>query len=216
MTTPRCRANVPSECRNHGTNSKLSALKEQAQEAVLADDLSTYLQIQEKMSRITDDEMPDSEKYPFLVYGTLRPSGTNYEPFLGGSTESEKDVRIKGFNMYAGKGYPFLTSGSREVTATLVYVKPDEYDDVLGGLDYLEGYLDEGHPNNHYDRVKHTFPDDDGNKVTAWLYVASPHTQSYVEHSLPVLEEGDWIEHAKKEREKQPVKELTFEEWMDE
>lgn len=134
-------------------------------------------------------------QYPVLVYGTLRPGGSNYSYFLDGATMLETNVRIDGFTMLAGSGYPYLIEGDRTVTATLVYILPEDYVDVMRRLDFLEGFKSEGSNSNHYDRKLVTF-DNDGVPTQAWVYVAAPNTARQALSMLPILESGDWIEHA--------------------
>ena len=133
-------------------------------------------------------------QYPVLVYGTLRPTGHNYENFLGGFTTYEENVTVDGFTMFAGEGYPYLTLGERSITATLCYVDEAAYDFVVKRLDFLEGFRGENVRSNHYDRILHTFTLR-GETVQAWIYVASAGVQADVERSLFILESGDWIEH---------------------
>jgi gamma-glutamylcyclotransferase (GGCT)/AIG2-like uncharacterized protein YtfP len=135
-----------------------------------------------------------TKQYPVLVYGTLRPSGSNYDRFLGGATESEVDVYLDGFLMYGSSGCPFLVRGDRTVTATLVHIYPEQYNEIMVGLDRLEGFRSDGHPDNSYDRVLHTFTHD-GETVQAWVYLCSKWLLPYISDTTPVLESGDWIQH---------------------
>jgi gamma-glutamylcyclotransferase (GGCT)/AIG2-like uncharacterized protein YtfP len=131
--------------------------------------------------------------YPVLVYGTLRPGGTNYEYFLEGRTRSEQEVLLAGFLMYGDNGCPFLTRGNRIVTATLVYPYAQGYEETMRGLDRLEGFRGEGQ-DNMYDRVLHTFHINNV-EVKAWLYLVSADLLPRIAATTPVLEGGDWIEH---------------------
>ena len=135
-------------------------------------------------------------QYPVLAYGTLRPSGGNYDSFFDGFTTDEETVRISGFNMHGITGYPYLTEGTREITATLIQIREDVYDYVMTRLDRLEGYKGEGKASNHYDRKLHSF-ELDGETVEAWIYIASPSVATEVRMAVPVIESGDWIEHEK-------------------
>lgn len=135
-------------------------------------------------------------QYPALVYGTLRPGCSNYKYFLDGETISEEIVTIDGFTMRGRTGYPYVVQGSKTITATLVHVHPYVYDEVMQDLDYLEGFHGDGSPDNHYDRILHTFTVN-GEEVTAWIYVASKGYGRYMAYDLPVIESGDWVEHIK-------------------
>jgi gamma-glutamylcyclotransferase (GGCT)/AIG2-like uncharacterized protein YtfP len=139
--------------------------------------------------------MTDTQ-YPVLVYGTLRPGHSNYGYFLEGKTIFEQDVQVEGFTMHAlpDADFPYLVQGGKTVTGTLVYLLSEEYNEVLRQLDMLEGFYEEGHPYNHYERILHAFTVD-GLKRKAWLYVASNQIHATVSTSIPVLVEGDWAVH---------------------
>jgi gamma-glutamylcyclotransferase (GGCT)/AIG2-like uncharacterized protein YtfP len=133
-------------------------------------------------------------QYPVLVYGTLRPGCGNYNAFLAGNTVLEQDVAIDGFDMYTNGGFPYLVDGDSTVTATLVYLDSENYDETMQGLDFLEGFHGEGSYMNHYDRrlLKFTV---DGLDRQAWIYIASEHTGARVRETLPLIEHGDWLRY---------------------
>lgn len=141
-----------------------------------------------------------TQQYPALVYGTLRPGCGNYFNLLEGNTISEEDVRIDGYTMYGRTSFPYLTFGDSTVTATLIHINPDRYHTVLQSLDWLEGYSHENSPSNHYDRklveIMH-----DGELIKAWIYIAAPRVAEDVRNNLPVIENGDWVEHIRIARE---------------
>jgi gamma-glutamylcyclotransferase (GGCT)/AIG2-like uncharacterized protein YtfP len=201
MTERPCRSKKPAECRVHGTAIQIVELKRQAEQAMLDNDTSKYLDCKErihilerKAAKALVGTRPRDAVHPVLVYGTLRPSGSNYGRFLKGSTSREQKIEIDGFTMYDGNGFPFLTKGDSKVTATLVHLDEESYRDVMDGLDFLEGFKDDNDPSNGYDRVLHTF-EVEGKEMKAWLYVASPSIAEYVQSSLPVIDKGDWLEH---------------------
>lgn len=138
-------------------------------------------------------------QYPVLVYGTLRPGCGNYEAFLRGNTVHEQEVRVDGFVMHGHSGFPYIVRGDGSIVATLVYVAPDLYEKVVQGLDYLEGFREEGSSNNHYDRVLHTFVSE-GVTYSAYIYVAENEFSKSNAATLPVIESGDWVEHQKELR----------------
>jgi gamma-glutamylcyclotransferase (GGCT)/AIG2-like uncharacterized protein YtfP len=136
-----------------------------------------------------------TKQLPVLVYGTLRPTGGNYESFLEGYTYQEQNVTLDGFTMYAGSGYPYMVQGGdKTVVATLVYIDEFMYDSVLQRLDFLEGYHEGAEAVNHYNRIAHTF-DLDGETITAWIYVASDYVAKILPKQYPVIEHGDWLKH---------------------
>jgi len=135
-------------------------------------------------------------QYPVLVYGTLRPTCHNYNYILQGHTISEQDISLEGFTMYGRTGFPYITRGENTITATLIYIKSDEYEATMQRLDSLEGYHGEDYGRNHYDRILHEFTLG-GEKRKAWIYIAGRSMTADVQASLPVIEIGDWIEHVR-------------------
>lgn len=135
-----------------------------------------------------------STQHPVLVYGTLRPGGWNYRVFLQGHTETENDIRVTGFNMYGGmkEGFPYVTRGEGTITGTLIHITPEDYDEVMKGLDFLEGYRGEG-KRNHYERKLVTVQDENGEDVQAWIYVVEGATAALVASTLERTLNGDWI-----------------------
>lgn len=135
---------------------------------------------------------------PFLVYGTLRPGHGNYSWALAGRTTSERTVTLSNFKMYAGEraGFPYVIEGNGDdvIVADLVYVHPDEYDEVLDALDHLEGFQDKEDENsffNHYVR-KTTTVFVGGYPTEAYIYVAAPHVAERVVLNSNHLVRGDW------------------------
>lgn len=143
-------------------------------------------------------------QYPVLVYGTLRPTGGNYEYLLEGETTDEQDVTLHGFTMYGESGCPYLALGDRTIVATLMHLDTERYNLVMGSLDGLEGFRGEGNPMNNYDRILHTFTMD-GVEIQAWIYVASANLLPDIIRSTPILEGGDWIAHVKTSRDERFV-----------
>lgn len=133
-------------------------------------------------------------RYPVLVYGTLRPGGSNYGYFLAGSTISESTVTLEGFRMLGGMGFPYVIAGmeTEKIVGTLCEIDAEDYEDVVSQLDMLEGYLGHGDDRNHYDRIL-VDVDSEGETVKAWMYIASQHTKGYYLEDLPIVESGDWL-----------------------
>lgn len=136
----------------------------------------------------------DENQYPVLVYGTLRPTGGNYEWLLQGETVAEQTVRLDGFTMYGTSGCPFLGQGGGEVTFELITIDPTRYDEVMYGMDGLEGFRGTNDPHNSYERILHTFMLD-GVEVSAWIYVASTRLLKRIRETTPVIPSGDWLTH---------------------
>lgn len=202
MTTRPCRAKNVEECRVHGTTNQIAVVTAACLQAVADHDIDRYLDLKEELHQLEKiaarallGSRPRDAVHPVIVYGTLRPTGTNYGNFMKGLTNAEEEIELEGFSMYDGQGFPFLTQGGEgKVTATLVYLNEDSYRDAMDGLDFLEGFKDDDSPDNYYDRVLHTF-EVDGKEVTAWIYVASPSVAHYAQKNLPVIGKGDWLKH---------------------
>lgn len=133
-------------------------------------------------------------QYPFLTYGTLRPTQYNYE-LLAGTTKYEADVTVTGYDMYVFHGYPYVIDGTDTIKATLNFVESYFYDDVMHDLDTLEGFRGEGNPYNHYDRIL-TDVEFAGTTIKAWMYVARNELIVSRAKELMYWESGDWVEFA--------------------
>lgn len=134
---------------------------------------------------------------PFFVYGTLRPGEGNYSWALAGKTTQEQTATLDGATMYGNRGFPYVIltpDEERTVTGTLCHVQESKYQETMHALDSLEGYHG---PNqhNHYDRVIRTVQTENGDKIQAYVYVASGAYADGVRSSQPVIESGDWLEH---------------------
>jgi len=80
-------------------------------------------------------------RYPFFVYGTLRPGERNHDLFLRGRTESEAPGRLRGALLYEGPGYPYAVEEpggeGGTVSGELVTALPEAYDELLAVLGAL-------------------------------------------------------------------------------
>lgn len=136
--------------------------------------------------------------YPVLVYGTLRPGSTNYPHFLEGFTSSEKTVTLDGFMMLADTDmvYPFIARGEGTITATLITIQDDVYEEIVSDLDFLEGVRFTGSKSvkNLYNRELHTFMHD-GQETQAWIYIPGERILRDVLRYVNVWENGDWLTH---------------------
>lgn len=143
-------------------------------------------------------DVDDSAHYPFLVYGTLRPGGGNFEYFLADKdlTNIIDGVTLTGLTMYAnGTAYPYAVQDEAgSIQGTLVYVSDEDYVEAQEGLDYLEGFYGFGDTTNHYDRKLVTFTHN-GERITAWVYVAY-RKRDYITEFLKVVPGGDWLAFA--------------------
>ena len=134
-------------------------------------------------------------RYPFFVYGTLRPGERNHDLFLRGRTESETPGRLRGALLYEGPGYPYAVEEpggeGGTVSGELVTALPEAYDELLAALDELEEYVSDD-PRNLYERVAREVTCADGTAVRAWVYVAAPAVAARLRDHGKLIEGGDW------------------------
>lgn len=138
---------------------------------------------------------------PVFVYGTLRNPFGNYQFILSGHTLSETRAKLANAAMCSNGGFPYVVRTvptpefpSMDVVGDLMHLNPDTATETMRRLDMLEGYSGPNMPHNHYDRTQVEVITNDGEKVTAWTYIASPVTASRIGH-LPLVESGDWAQH---------------------
>lgn len=135
---------------------------------------------------------------PVFVYGTLRTGEYNYFSRIEPFPHVMVPATIKGFEMWAGGGYPYIFPSDdpeRVVRGELVYLDSDEkmlYDYFMAGMDALEGYRGPG-KSNHYDRLTVEATTDEGEKVNAFVYVGGAQHRPRVEVNAKFREDGDWI-----------------------
>ncbi|MFW2512647.1 gamma-glutamylcyclotransferase family protein [Demequina sp. SO4-13] len=132
---------------------------------------------------------------PYLVYGTLRPGGSNAH-LIGrhGATHGGSST-LDGYAMYdALAGYPYVVPdvGARTVALDIVLPPADAAAAraLRADLDALEGF--EGAARlNHYERVAVPFAEPGtGRSRWGWLYVAGA---GALIDGLARIESGDWF-----------------------
>lgn len=86
-----------------------------------------------------------------FVYGSLREGMYNYDRYLKDRVKSKKDAYVKGA-LYEIKGvtYPALVEGERMILGEIMDISDEG---ILSELDELEGFIEEGHVNNEYDKI---------------------------------------------------------------
>lgn len=140
------------------------------------------------------------KKLPVFVYGTLRHGHGNYGRFLEGRTEKEFPARADDLVLY-GYGIPFAAERSGgEVVGELMIVGDEHYDQVLRGLDRLEGFRPDRPDDSMYLRVQREIrvSIDGGNtweSRTAWLYLANESIVSEFSDT-DLIPDGDWARNA--------------------
>lgn len=128
--------------------------------------------------------------HTILVYGTLR-SGFGLNAVLRRSGAAYVGLdSIRGMEMYHLGGFPMIcASDDPEATIHGEVYRVD--DATLADLDSIEGFRSEGHPHNHYDRVK--MQTSGGREV--WVYTQG-HPKDAPRHArvyrAPRISHGDF------------------------
>ncbi len=132
---------------------------------------------------------------PYLVYGTLRPGGSNAALVERHGGVHAGSLTLGGYAMYeAPAGYPYIVPRSTAGAITLDVLVPPAgagaQESLRADLDTLEGF-EVGGRLNHYERVAVSFPDPATGSVRwGWLYVAGP---GALIDGLAQIESGDWF-----------------------
>lgn len=110
-------------------------------------------------------------QFPFFVYGTLLPGQPNFD-FWQGAIASLRVARFVGGDLYDLGWYPMLVvAPGGVVDGLLVAVEPARYEQVLWGLDFLEGH-DPAEPETcDYRRELHIVSLSGGSPMVAWVFV---------------------------------------------
>lgn len=85
-----------------------------------------------------------------FVYGTLREGMYNYDIYLKGKTSNIQKAYVKGeLYQLEGVAYPALLDGDAYITGEIMELQDKE---LLLALDQMEGFIEDGHIDNEYDR----------------------------------------------------------------
>lgn len=132
---------------------------------------------------------------PYLVYGTLRPGGSNAHLIDRHGATYGGSLTLDHYAMYdAPAGYPYVVpeEGAPPVVLDVVLPPADARVQLAlrADLDALEGF-EVGGGMNHYERVATAFPDPSGDGPRwGWLYVAGP---GALIDDLARIDSGDWF-----------------------
>lgn len=132
-----------------------------------------------------------------FVYGTLKNSRGNHGVLHGGSQEPVflgDAMTIDPFVMTTC-GFPYVIKPEFADGISAQHIKGELYlvdDDTMPGLDMLEGFYDEGHPHNHYNREVRKVTTEDGQVYDAYIYIANSGEESY-EAELPICDTEDFM-----------------------
>lgn len=129
-------------------------------------------------------------KLPVFVYGTLLKGWSNYERYVRPYPHEAIPAEVRGELYHLPTGYPGLLAGRDRVRGNVLYVSPEEYEQVLAGLDELETYYGPGDPRNEYERTVITARLHSGAEVEAYVYLYVDEKYARAE-GTPVAD-GDW------------------------
>lgn len=116
-----------------------------------------------------------------FVYGTLRNGETNHARYLSGA-QFEKKSTVRGFQMFALAGYPFVLKSVGSLIQTESYLIDAQ---TLARIDLLELFLGEGHPENEYNRVE--VENEFGDKGFLYVYA----DENLADKRYPI-DDGNW------------------------
>lgn len=90
-----------------------------------------------------------------FVYGSLREGFFNYNKFLAGKVSKKIDAKLNNFKLYhmPYKGYPAIINGQDSVLGEIMVLNESDYDSTIKALDEMEGFLNEGNPENEYHKM---------------------------------------------------------------
>ena len=124
-----------------------------------------------------------------LVYGTLRPGGTNH-PLLG-STVSEDTVAVTGLALHAGPGFPYATPslGGRIVATLCTISRPTGLPRCVASTSSRATTLPV-RSSSHYLRRRWPVTTPAGATVQAWIYLAGRRVNLA---GYPRIPDGNWL-----------------------
>lgn len=138
---------------------------------------------------------PDDRLLPVFVYGTLRVGGRFHDRYLADRFVSVRPATLRNAQMWDNHGsYPMVVVGASTgaVTGEVFDIVEDRYDEVLAGLDHLEGHVP-GRRGSLYEREVVEVEAADG-VVSAWIYVMASSEVARLDADLPRLPGGDWLD----------------------
>jgi gamma-glutamylcyclotransferase (GGCT)/AIG2-like uncharacterized protein YtfP len=138
----------------------------------------------------------ESVQLPFFVYGTLRPHDFNYLTYLKGYTRQElSGFYLPNAKIYSLGRFPALVEKPEQamkVWGDLIYLPPEFYTNIRAQLDELEWYTHLA-KDNWYWRVVREVSSPEGEKVRAWVYIATYQWLATLDITPKPIPEGDWL-----------------------
>lgn len=132
---------------------------------------------------------------PFFLYGTLLPGERNHRLLVGRTVSAAwTPAVLTGALLFHGPGYPYAATdpaGTGTVRGEVAVLAEDTYGEALAELDLLEDYVP-GDPANLYERAALAVRTEDGDNVTAWVYLAADRIARELLLSGVRVPDGDW------------------------
>jgi gamma-glutamylcyclotransferase (GGCT)/AIG2-like uncharacterized protein YtfP len=131
-----------------------------------------------------------------FVYGTLKKGRGNHGVMYPGNEEPVflgEAITIDPFVM-TSCGFPYVIDPDfslkepKQIKGELYLIN----NNILPSLDMLEGFYEEGHQHNHYNREVRKVTTEDGQMYDAYMYVANSDEEMY-EDSLPVCDTEEFM-----------------------
>lgn len=130
---------------------------------------------------------------PVFVYGTLRAGEANHH--LVADTARTAPAWLADHALHGhGLPFPYVTPRTGAWVRGEVVWPAERHDRaLLARLDRLEGFVAEGDPANHYDRVACVCRLEEGAPVSAWVYLAGPGARARLAAGPDrTVASGDW------------------------
>lgn len=140
----------------------------------------------------------NTEELPFFVYGTLRPKDFNYVAHFQGRTAQELNgFYLPNTEIYSLGRFPAMletTQADSKVWGDLIYIPQNIYPLIRAEIDALEWFTP-GASDNWYWRVAREAISPEGEKVRAWVYVATQAWFNTQPDPPQLIPQGDWLKH---------------------
>jgi gamma-glutamylcyclotransferase (GGCT)/AIG2-like uncharacterized protein YtfP len=130
------------------------------------------------------------KQMPVFAYGTLMIGRENYKRYIHPFPHRAIPAETEGELYHLPLGYPGLLAGQTSVRGVCFFFPEEVYEQVLTGLDELEGYFGPGDPRNEYERVLMPVRLDGGEQIQAYVYQFVD--AAYARRKGIRVEDGDW------------------------
>lgn len=127
-----------------------------------------------------------------FVYGSLREGMYNYDIYLKGKVLKIQRAYVKG-ELYQLKDvrYPALLAGDTYITGEIMELKDTQ---ILTELDAMEGFIDEGNPENEYHRKLCDIYDEDKQVIERLpVYFYNDENPQFRKRLKAKIQSGDYV-----------------------